>query len=70
MRGWRASTAPAAASTAARSLTSQGSYSSASGAGRRDRPTTVQSRRRSSRASAAPMPDDAPVTTATRTDRQ
>ena len=67
IRGWRSSTRAATASTAARSETSQASCSSASGAAPRESPTTCQPRARSSRQSAAPIPDDAPVTTATRT---
>ena len=66
MRGCRSSTRAATASTASRSETSHCSYSCASSAGRRERPTTCQPARGSCRHSSAPMPDDAPVTTATR----
>src|SRR5436190_8529075 len=71
--GWRSSTRDAVASTAARSATSHSSYSppvssasARSGSSRRASSTQCRPRRVSSRASSAPIPDEAPVTTQTR----
>src|SRR4051812_35997915 len=66
MLGWRASTLSAAASTDSRSATSHSSCSSAAD-GRRESPATRVPRACNWRTSSAPIPDEAPVTTATRT---
>src|SRR4051794_29696588 len=73
--GWRAVTAAATRSTASRSETSQVSHSppisfatASSRSARRASRTQCQPRRESRRAVSAPIPLDAPVTTATRTD--
>src|SRR5437868_3165119 len=72
MRGCRSSTRAATASTIPRSATSQtsnspptSSASERSRSWRRARRTQCQPRRESARAISAPMPDEAPVTTAT-----